>query len=92
VLTSATASSTAGSIDLVWETTNFNEGVPGYADVQFRVKVGSGSYGSWTSTGTVSGSYKDSSCGTGNTCTYQVRAVNAVGPGLASNEEWATAG
>jgi hypothetical protein len=92
VLTSATASSTAGSIDLVWETTNFYEGVPGYTDVQFRVKVGSGSYGSWTSTGTVSGSYTDSSCGTGNTCTYQVRAVNAVGPGLASNEEWATAG
>jgi titin len=90
-LTGAAASSTAGSIDLTWETANFDAGYPDYTDVEFRVKVNSGSYGSWTSTGTTSGSYTDSSCGSGNVCTYQVRAVNAVAPGLGSNEESATA-
>lgn len=92
VLTSAAAASTPGWIDLTWETSNFYAGYPSYTDVQYRVKINSGSYGSWTSTGTTSGSYLDTSCGSGNTCTYQVRAVNAVGAGLASNEESATAG
>jgi titin len=91
VLSSATASSTAGSIDLEWETTNFYTGSPAHTDVEFRVKINNGSWGTWTSTGTTSGSYTDSSCGSGNSCTYQVRAVNAVGPGLASNAADATA-
>ena len=92
VLTSATANATAGYMDLVWQTSFFYGGYPGYTDVEYRVKVNSGSYGSWTSTGTTSGSYTDTSCGSGNTCTYQVRAVNVVGAGLASNEEYGTAG
>jgi hypothetical protein len=80
----ATTGTTSGSVDLAW-TAPANPGTAAISDYEYRVAIGAGSFGPWTSTGSTTTTYTDTTCGSANSCTYKVRAVNAVGAGSASN-------
>jgi hypothetical protein len=87
-LTAVPSSTTSGAVVLDWSTAPANPAVTNY---EFRVRVDDGSFGSWTSIGSTSTSFVDTGCGAGNTCTYEVRGVNLLGPGAPSNQASATA-
>lgn len=88
-LTATTSTTTTRAVDLAWSAPGYTGAIGnpvlGY---EYRVNTGSG-YGAWT---TVPGGLVTTfthSCGTSNTsptsCTYQVRALNALGAGSTSN-------
>jgi hypothetical protein len=82
------STTTSGAVHLTWSEPPANPAVTHY---EYRYRVGAGAYGSWTSTSSVATVLVHTGCGAGNTCTYQVRAVNDFGAGGASSEASATA-
>ncbi len=85
----ATTGTVSGAVDLAW-TAPGNPGTAAISDYQYRVAIGAGAFGPWTSIGSTTTAYTDTTCGSGNSCTYKVRAVNAVGPGPSSSAATAT--
>ena len=92
--TNLMASAADESVVLSWTTPG--DGGSAITKHQYREKAGSGSYGGWTdipnsAAGEANAnSYTRTGRDNGTTYTYQVRAVNAVDPGDASNEDSAT--
>jgi titin len=88
-LTATTSSTALRYVDLSW-TVPTNNGGHAVIDYQYRVDTtGTGlSFGAWTSLGGTATSLAHL-CGTSDTtpttCAYQVRAVNSLGAGTASN-------
>ena len=87
-LTAATGT-TLGAVDLDW-TAPVNTGGHPILDYEFRRSLDGGlTWGPWTSTASTATSYTDTACGPSVTCTYEVRAVNIMGAGAASNQDTA---
>jgi hypothetical protein len=83
---SATTGTGSGEVDLAW-TAPVNIGDPALTHYEFRRSIDSGStWTGWTTTGSAATTSTDSSCGADITCTYEVRAVNAVGSGPSSGQ------
>lgn len=78
-----TATPGDSAITVTWQPPTQNVGI---IDYEYRRRTFSGAYGSWTTTGTTSGSFTDTDVSNGTEYYYQVRARNVTGPSEASEE------
>lgn len=75
---------TSGTVDVSW-TDPANMGTPGLSDYETRYSIDAGStFSAWSSNGGA-GTTRTISCGAGNTCVVEVRAVNAIGASSAGS-------
>ena len=85
-LLATTSTNTLGGVLLTWDPPTSDSGFPiqGY---EFRFKIGAGTFGAWADTGTLTGPRTFThACGQDTTCTYEVRAYNAIGTSGPSNQ------
>ncbi|HVJ98091.1 MAG TPA: Ig-like domain-containing protein, partial [Acidimicrobiia bacterium] len=87
-LGTATSTTELGGVGVSWMPPASDSGFPiqGY---EFRYKVGAGAFSLWMSTGTGTGLSFTHACGQDTTCTYEVRAYNAIGTSSPSNQSTA---
>jgi prepilin-type N-terminal cleavage/methylation domain-containing protein len=87
VLTAATSATVLREVNLTWTTSGFFQGISPITDYEMRANRGGAGWSTWSSVGTTQ-PVRDV-CGSSSTittsCDYQVRAVNAQGPGSPSN-------
>jgi hypothetical protein len=75
---------TSGTVDVSW-TDPANMGTPALSDYETRYSINAGSiFSAWSSNGGT-GTTRTISCGAGNTCVVEVRAVNAIGASSAGS-------
>ena len=86
-LNATTSTTTSGAVDLTWNAPGNNGGQP-VTNYVIQRNTGSG-YSTIATIGT-NLSYTDPSCGTLNTCSYQVAAVNVVGASAYSTSDTGT--
>lgn len=82
---SAVTGSTAGTIDVTWAAPAVT-GTPALTTYETRYSTDAGvTFSAWSSTGGV-GTNRTITCGAGETCDVEVRAVNALGAGDAASD------
>ncbi|HEX5616250.1 MAG TPA: Calx-beta domain-containing protein [Acidimicrobiia bacterium] len=88
----ATSGSSLGAVDLAWTAPASTGGSP-ITSYEFRRSTDGGTnFGAWTTTGSTSTAFVDTGCGASVSCTYEVRAVTALGAGAASGQASALGG
>ena len=88
-----TLAATGGDRQVRLQVTNASNGGEAITKWKYRYKAGSGSYGSWTVLSGSAGNSLDRTIGAlrnASAYTFQVRAVNSLGDGTASDEKSAT--
>ncbi len=86
----AAASTTKGAVRLNWTPPSSDGGRAILGYVVERFNAGTSSYVGIDSTTAATLTYNDITCGVGNLCNYQVRAINVAGIGAASSSSGAT--
>ncbi|HEY1738089.1 MAG TPA: fibronectin type III domain-containing protein, partial [Acidimicrobiia bacterium] len=86
-LSASASATTSGAVDMSWTAPANNGGQP-VTNYVIQRDTGSG-YNPIATIGTTT-SYTDATCGTLNTCSYEVAAVNAVGTSAFSTSDTAT--
>ncbi|MFM8973669.1 MAG: hypothetical protein ACKOOG_13760 [Actinomycetota bacterium] len=82
---SVVTGSTSGTVDASW-TAPTNLGTPALAQYQTRYSTDAGvTFSAWSNTGGT-GTTRTISCGAGETCDVEVRAVNAIGSGASASD------
>ena len=82
VVTTGTAS---GTVDVSWDAPT-NLGTPALTQYQTRYSIDAGvTFSAWSNTGSTATS-RTITCGAGETCVVQVRAVNSIGTGSSASD------
>ncbi|MFM7271148.1 MAG: fibronectin type III domain-containing protein, partial [Actinomycetes bacterium] len=76
---------TSGTVDVDWDAPS-NLGTPALTEYQTRYSIDAGvTFSAWSNTGSTATS-RTITCGAGETCVVQVRAVNSIGTGSSASD------